>query len=412
MLLLLLKAWILTSGVSMASVAVLLVLLYMFLRKPLQTVLTNYELDKILGFNRDSFDRLVVCSKCNCVRKLSDCVVTVTRDGRRVTTVGRCSCVHFRKHPHKSKRTMCNAKLCHTTDRKFGLPRVSPVLSMPYRPLLAPLARLLQTPGFENQLEQWRVRFASRGADDPISDIHDGQLWRDMQSFNGAPLLAAAGTIAMCMWGDWIQPFVTASYSMGVIMMVVGNLPRSVRFKRQNVILVQLLPGGSEKVDCQALLRPLAEDLLALRNGVNIATHKHPGGRQIRVILFQCLADAPGIRKLLAFVGITATCGCYRCTVQFPPVSSGSESKSGVAPKRNFFTDFDNLSPSRTREQLFDAAKRYRKAKSPSERKEIAKETGSKDCVFLMLDYFNPVRASPIGAMHNLWEGTAKVCVH
>lgn len=322
------------------------------------------------------------------------------------TDLLRCDEFPFLHHPHPSRRDRCNAQLVRAHDRQKGPPRISAVLPMPYRPILAPLARLLQMPGFEELLESWRPRFRARRDTDPLIDIHDGRLWREFQRFGGEPLLEAEGTIAFCMWGDWIQPFVKTMYSLGAIMLAIANLPRSVRFDRANIILVQAFPGGSEKVDCQQLLRLLVEDLLALWNGITIATAKYPGGRKIRCFLLQCLADAPGVRKLFAFVGINAICGCIKCKVQFPSTSSCSEDKKAT---RNWNTDFKKPSPARTRADMESASAKYSASKSPSERKKVAKAEGSKFCVFLQLVYLNVVRACPIEAMHNLYEGTGKV---
>lgn len=409
-LLLLLKAVLLFGGISMRTSTVLFALLELFVLghnpaiKP--SAITHYTLNKTLGFAKTTFDLLVVCPKCWFVRKMQDCIITRRVDGVAQTELLRCDEFPFLHHPHPSRRDRCNAQLVRAHDRKKGLPRISAVLAMPYRPILAPLARLLQMPGFEEMLESWRPRFRARLDTDPLVDIHDGRLWREFQRFGGEPLLEAEGTIAFCMWGDWIQPFVKTMYSLGAIMLAIANLPRSVRFDRANIILVQAFPGGSEKVDCQQLLRLLVEDLVALWNGITIATAKHPGGRKIRCFLLQCLADAPGVRKLFAFVGINAICGCIKCKVKFPSASSSSKDKKA---KRNWNTDFKKPSPARTRADMESASAKYSAAKSPSERKEVAKAEGSKFCVFLQLVYLNVVRACPIEAMHNLYEGTGKV---
>ena len=412
-MLLVVKAFLLLSSVSLGKGAILFALLALFTAAHKPTVqplaLTHHTLNKALDLATSSFQRLVVCPTCQFVRTINDCIITRQRaDGRTETDLLRCDKVWFPAHPHESRRGKCNGQLVRAVARQRGGPRIAPVLAMPYRPLLAALARLLQVPGFEEQLEAWRLRFEQRRAGDPMLDVHDGRLWRDFQSYNGEPLLSAPGNIALAMWGDWIQPFTTTMFSLGAIMLAILNLPRSVRFDRSNIILVQAFPGGSEKVDCQKLLRPLVEDLLELWKGVTIATAKHPEGRKIRVYLMQCLADAPGLRKLFAFVGVNAICGCFRCTVKFPSASAGSKDKQ---TKRNFYTDFDNLAPARTRADLEAAAVQYRAAASPDARKNAAKATGSKDCVFLLLSYLNFVRCSPIEAMHNLYEGTGKVLV-
>ena len=45
---------------------------------------------------------------------------------------------------------------------------------------------------------------------------------------------------------DWLKPFESSAYSIGVIYLVVQNLPRSLRFKLENVIVVGLIPAWSQ----------------------------------------------------------------------------------------------------------------------------------------------------------------------
>ena len=45
---------------------------------------------------------------------------------------------------------------------------------------------------------------------------------------------------------DWFQPFDSASYSIGAIYGVICNLPREVRFKKENMLILSLLPGPDE----------------------------------------------------------------------------------------------------------------------------------------------------------------------
>jgi len=45
---------------------------------------------------------------------------------------------------------------------------------------------------------------------------------------------------------DWFQPFESSVYSSGVIYGVICNLPREVRFKRENILYLGLLPEPKE----------------------------------------------------------------------------------------------------------------------------------------------------------------------
>ena len=41
----------------------------------------------------------------------------------------------------------------------------------------------------------------------------------------------------------WFQPYKHASYSVGTVYVTIMNLRRSVRFKRENEVLIGILPG-------------------------------------------------------------------------------------------------------------------------------------------------------------------------
>ena len=77
---------------------------------------------------------------------------------------------------------------------------------------------------------------------------------------------------------DWMQPFKHTIYSVGVMYLVLMNLPRSERFKRENIILVGVIPGPCEpKLNINSYLSPLVDELLVLgktESNYNIAARK------------------------------------------------------------------------------------------------------------------------------------------
>ena len=69
---------------------------------------------------------------------------------------------------------------------------------------------------------------------------------------------------------DWFNPFKDAPYSAGAIYFVIQNLPRTERYKLENVILVGLIPGPREPKIMNFYLRPLVKDLNKLYHGVKL----------------------------------------------------------------------------------------------------------------------------------------------
>ena len=61
---------------------------------------------------------------------------------------------------------------------------------------------------------------------------------------------------------DWFQPFTHVKYSVGVVCLVILNLPREERYKLENIIVVGIIPGPKEpKNIINPFLIPLMEDL-------------------------------------------------------------------------------------------------------------------------------------------------------
>ena len=68
---------------------------------------------------------------------------------------------------------------------------------------------------------------------------------------------------------DWFQPLKHRQYSVGVIYVAFMNLPKEIHFKRENVIIVGLIPGPKEPPEViNSYLIPLVCELLKLWSGV------------------------------------------------------------------------------------------------------------------------------------------------
>lgn len=85
----------------------------------------------------------------------------------------------------------------------------------------------------------WRERHTQ---DRMMLDVYDGNIWRD---FNGRKhdFLTQEGNYELMLNGDWFQPFKYTNYSVGAIYISFLNLPREeIRFKRENIILIGIIP--------------------------------------------------------------------------------------------------------------------------------------------------------------------------
>ena len=69
--------------------------------------------------------------------------------------------------------------------------------------------------------------------------------------------------------------------------MAICNLPRDIRFRRENLLLLGLLPGPNE-VSLHKInhyLAPIVNELESLWNGVTLNTNECPEGKRIRAAL-------------------------------------------------------------------------------------------------------------------------------
>ena len=98
------------------------------------------------------------------------------------------------------------------------------------------------------------------------------------------------------------------------------NLPRALRLKRTNVILVALIPGPSEPThDINTLLDPLVNALSTLWKGITMDIHI--GSLVVKEIvqcaLLCCACDLPAGRKVCGFLSHSASLGCSKCLKLF-----------------------------------------------------------------------------------------------
>lgn len=118
---------------------------------------------------------------------------------------------------------------------------------------------------------------------------------------------------------DWFQPHKHVAYSVGVIYAVVINLPRSIRYK-ENVIIIGIIPGPQKpKKHVNSYLGPSVSELLQLQRGQWFSTS---GGQQFVKCVVVCLSsDIPATRKAAGFVGHNGKKACSRCLKNFPRVN-------------------------------------------------------------------------------------------
>ena len=102
--------------------------------------------------------------------------------------------------------------------------------------VITSLENILCRPGVENICREWKNRSYKEGI---FRDIYDGKKWQNFRTYNGEELLDAPNTYAFMLNVDWFNPYErTYDVSVGGIYLTLLNLPRHLRFKKENMILV------------------------------------------------------------------------------------------------------------------------------------------------------------------------------
>lgn len=352
-----------------------------------------YSLEKSIGHSVH-FTKYVVCPKCHHLYKFDECVIH-TGDRKRSKT---CAFIQFPNHPQHRFRKECGHLLLKTVNFfHSGRQILYPLKAFPYKSLSSSLQQLLLRPGFAELCQSWKLREAP----DMLEDVYDGKIWKEFQVVDGQPFLSGDWGIGLMINVDWFQPYKHTNCSVGAIYLTIMNLPRSVRFRRENVILIGILPGPNEpKHDINSYIQPLVDELSVLWIGQLMQVRKdcEVSSELIRCALLCVACDLPAGRKLCGFLGHSAKLGCARCLKVFSG-SVGSMNYSG----------FDRNSwPPRTNSTHRKSVEKVLQCNTKQQQSTTESSEGCRYSSLLRLKYFDPVRMLSIDPMHNLFLGTGK----
>lgn len=183
-----------------------------------------------------------------------------------------------------------------------------------YTSLESSLQRLFLRPFFYEQCQHWRNR--SNASNGLLCDVYDGAIWKEFAS-----LFLNSFAVGLMLNVDWFQPYSHTVYSVGAVYLTIMNLPHHIRSKRENIILLGIIPGPNEpKHDINTYLAPLVEELLSFWKGVTIEVAM-PSGIEKKVLKCALLCvscDLPAARKVCEFLSHSAKFGCSKCLMKFP----------------------------------------------------------------------------------------------
>ena len=178
----------------------------------------------------------------------------------------KCVNISFPNHPQRRFRLPCNATLMKTVigidGKKIYLYPKKVYCS---RSIKASIEELLKRPGFKDVLHKGPVCSQA----EEMTDVCDGEVYKTFCDDNGLPFFREKRNIGLMLNVDWFNPFKNSEYSLGVIYSMLLNLPRNVRFKWDNVIIMGIIPGPKEpKFTINSFLEPHVNELNRLWTGM------------------------------------------------------------------------------------------------------------------------------------------------
>lgn len=341
---------------------------------------TLYTLKKKLDIKSD-LTQYCVCPACHTLYKEKDYFRKYDH-------------IEFPNHPHALYRQKCGTELMKSIKIEKNY-KLVPQKIYVYNSITNTLQKFISRPGFIESCETWRKANSSDGF---MTDVYDGKLWQE----EWKEYLKVPGNLLLMLNVDWFRVYKHSSYSIGMIYLVIQNLPRTLRFKPENILIVSSIPGAHEpKLTINIYLKPMVDKLLDLWKGVQLECGSSIlGYRTIRVALALICLDIPATRKLCGFYGFNALYGCLKCKKKFTKPSNREPTDfSGF--QRDSWTPIDMKAH-------YTKALETKQANSNAARDKIQSELGIRYSELLRLPYLDIIRCHLIDPMHNLFLGTAK----
>lgn len=145
-----------------------------------------------------------------------------------------CSYVCYPNHMLARMRAPCSSILMKTKKSSSGSEYLTPYKTYCYRSISAAIEHFLNRPFMVELCEKWRSKVNESGK---LSDVYDGNMWNYFYyDSDDSPFF-----YLLMLNCDWFQPFKNTQFSVGVLYFAVQNLPREIRFKLENIIIVRVL---------------------------------------------------------------------------------------------------------------------------------------------------------------------------
>ncbi|EUC63646.1 transposase family Tnp2 protein [Rhizoctonia solani AG-3 Rhs1AP] len=329
----------------------------------------------------------------------------------------------------------CDGVLFDIHKLASGKRKREPRLTYPCASVIAWLERLLSRPGMAALSHSWHTAidqaaqlapplsaeawWNSIDMDTPLGNITEGHGWRSRAAGENREVDEETGNVedrspvdpparfsnlpfglSFSLNSDWFQPTKEGNYSVGACYLVLDNLPRHLRFLRENICLVLVTPGPKEPNDyaLDQMLMPLIEELLQLNQGVeiNIPDEDNPAifrKQVVHGVLSQHIADLIARIKLGGGSGLKSELNfCLYCRARLSSLS---------VPSGYIREGFNHRDP----QEDLNNAYFWRSLGTAEERRAFFEFTGNRFTAFHQLPGWYTSLCSPPDAMHLFYLG-------
>ena len=261
---------------------------------------TVYKARRYVGLEKDEFIKFIACPKCDKLYTYSQSFLMI--NGRKASN--RCDYVAFPDHPHERFRQECGTLLMKTVWASDGKKTsLYPFKIYTYQSLRVSLQRLIDREDIRQALQR-NIEIHN----DCLFDAYHGNVWQQFRDKSGDLYFQDKRNLGGIFNIDWFQPFKNSEHSIGALYFVLQNLPREIRFRNENVLLVGLIPGPKEpQINVNTYLKPLVNELLQLWNGVDLKENNEDV--RYRFALVGISSDLPATRKSCGFLSYNAQRG-------------------------------------------------------------------------------------------------------
>ncbi|KAG8722882.1 hypothetical protein FRC08_004512 [Ceratobasidium sp. 394] len=247
----------------------------------------------------------------------------------------------------------------------------------------------------------WRERWAgmTRIVDE---EWGDGHLVRDTSDVPDRRLRFSSLPfgISLSMNTDWFETTKERGrYSVGAVYFVVNNLPRHLRFLRENICLACIMPGPNEpsQYALDQMLEPIVNEIIELQTGVEmrVRTGDPPVYENCMVYTDLChnIADLIARIKLGGGAGVASELHfCLYCRSRLSSISMRAGFIRADFPYRDLGEDLDN-------------AYFWKSLESDEDRELFFEETGNRYTILHKIPGWHTKAGSPVDAMHLLYLG-------